>query len=88
MSSIVHSEWPMLTRHAMQLCVNPVHRLHWLPRTSLTPSVRPLAGRTAVVLAREVLGEYRLALSDARPELDDATRMNTPEAANVPAQAR
>jgi hypothetical protein len=58
MSSVVHSEWPTLTRYAMELCVNPVHRLHWLPRTSLTPALRPTAGQTAVVLAQMVFEAY------------------------------
>jgi hypothetical protein len=65
MSSIVHSEWPTLTRYDMELCVNPVHRLHWLPRQDLTPSVRPMAGQAAVVLAKRVFQEYRRALSPA-----------------------
>lgn len=71
MSSIVHSEWPMLTRYAMELCVNPVHRLHWIPRTDLTPSVRPVAGRTAVVLAGQVLDAYRAALTNGEAEVAD-----------------
>jgi hypothetical protein len=64
MSAVVHSEWPMLTRYAMELCVNPVHRLHWLPRRNLEPAVRPVAGRTAVVMAREVFDAYRRALDE------------------------
>lgn len=67
MSSVVHSEWPMLTRYAMQLCINPVHRLHWLPRTTLVPAVRPVAGQTAVVMARDILRSYRAALNEPEP---------------------
>lgn len=64
MSAVVHSEWPMLTRYAMVLCVNPVHRLHWLPRTSLEPAVRPVAGRTAVAMASEVFDAYLRAVAE------------------------
>lgn len=63
MSAVLHSEWPMLTRYAMQLCVNPVHRLHWLPRTELTPAVRPVGGEAAVALSRHALDAYIAALA-------------------------
>jgi hypothetical protein len=62
MSSVVHAEWPMLTRYAMRLCINPVHRLHWMPRTNLEPAVRPQAGAAALVIARQIVDLYRRAM--------------------------
>lgn len=58
MSSVLHSEWPMVTRYAMDLCVTPLHKFHWLPRTTLTPAVRPVAGETAVLMAQRLLDAY------------------------------
>lgn len=63
MSAVLHSEWPMLTRYAMRLCVNPVHRLHWLPRTDLYPAVRPVGGEAAVALARHAFEAFAAALA-------------------------
>jgi hypothetical protein len=67
MSSITHSEWPALARYALEYCRNPLHRLHRVPRQSLSPSVRPTAGRSAVFLAEQLLDAYKVAFPEDHP---------------------
>lgn len=67
MSSVTHSEWPILARYAMRRCVNPLHRFHRIPRPDMTPSLMPVGGRTAVFLAGQLLDAYRVLITPAVP---------------------
>ena len=58
-SSILHSEWPALTRYALDPCANALHRFHWLPRRTLRPAVTPNGGEVAVRMAERLLDAYR-----------------------------
>ena len=81
-SSVLHSEWPVLTRYAMELCVNPVHRPHWLPRRDLKPALRPVAGVSAAVLAGYLLDAYKAALvlpSGEAPRADASPAEEPPD---------
>ena len=63
MSSVIHSEWPILARYAMQRCANPLHRFHWVPRRNLTPARLPSGGQTAVAMAAQLLEVYKALLA-------------------------
>jgi hypothetical protein len=54
MSAVAHSEWPMLTRYAMERCMNPLHRFHWLPRSEISSAARSMAGDAALVMAKKL----------------------------------
>jgi hypothetical protein len=59
MSSVTHSEWPILARYALRRCMNPLHRFHRLPRPDLSPALMPVGGKTAVMMAEQLLEAYR-----------------------------
>ncbi len=65
MSGVAHSEWPMLTRYAMEGCMNPLHRFHWLPRSEISSAVRAMSGDAALVMAKTLLATYERLMARA-----------------------
>ena len=62
MSAVTHSEWPALAKYALQTCANATHKLHHIPRPTLEPALRPVAGETAAHLASQLVEAYEHAL--------------------------
>lgn len=68
MSSVTHSEWPILARYSLRRCANPLHRFHRLPRPDLSPALMPVGGQTAVLMAEQLLEAYRSLVVPVRYE--------------------
>ena len=58
-SSATHGEWPILDRHSLQRCLNPLHLFHRLPRSDLGEDLVPGLFRVAEGLVHRLLESYR-----------------------------
>jgi len=71
-SGVVHGEWWVVSEYAMQRCMNPLHRLHEVPKVSEMP---PMDGVSEMILGR---------FNDLMSLAEDLLRLETEEVLDRP----
>lgn len=79
-SGVAHSEWWSVETHAMERCLNVLHRGHLIPSLSLSPGANTEVARSwvdqlhaLIQVSLQILGTDRAAVTDAFEWLDQSS---------------